>query len=83
MFIFNKEKQGFIDRIAALEVRVEQLARSLNALHDINTIRPEPGQFTDAKPLNPLSAKQKAELARLKRNEYQRNYYRLKKAKQS
>jgi hypothetical protein len=72
MFIFNKEKQGFIDRIAALEVRVEQLARSLNALHDVKTMQSD----------NKLkSAKLEAE--RLRRNEYQRNYYRLKKAKQS
>jgi hypothetical protein len=74
MFISTKEKQALTGRIEALEVRVEQLARSLNSLHDAKTMQPEPGQFKDAKAFKPLSAKQKAELARLKRNEYQRRY---------
>jgi hypothetical protein len=79
MFISTKEKQAIADRIAALEVRVEQLARSLNSLHDVKTMHPAPGQFKDAKALKPLSAKQKAELARLRRNEYQRKYQQRKK----
>lgn len=79
MFISTKEKQALTDRIAALEIRVEQLARSLNSLHDVKTMQPEPGQFKDAKANKPLSAKQKAELARLRRNEYQRKYIQRKK----
>ena len=83
MFISTKEKQALTDRIAALEVRVEQLVRSLNALHDAKTMQPEPGQFkTPKKTAKPMAAKQKAELKRLKRNEYQRKYIQRKKAEQ-
>ena len=80
MFISTKEKQALTDRIAALEIRVEQLARSLNSLHDVKTMQPEPGQLKSSKKTaKPLSAKQKAELQRLKRNEYQRKYVQRKK----
>ena len=38
MFISKKEKSEIENRLLTLEVRVDQLARSLNALHDIKTM---------------------------------------------
>ena len=83
MFISTKEKQALADRITALEIKVDKIVRSLNALHDVKTMQPESGQFkTPKKTAKPMAAKQKAELKRLKRNEYQRKYIQRKKAEQ-
>jgi hypothetical protein len=38
MFISNKEKIDLKARVEVLEMRVDQLARSLNALHDNQTM---------------------------------------------
>jgi hypothetical protein len=78
MFISAKDKNDLFNRIAALEVRAEQLARSLNAVLDAQTMRSDPTKLKlMAKPLanpKPLSVKQKEDLKRLRRNEYQRQY---------
>lgn len=42
MFISNLEKSNIDRRLASLEARVEQLVRSLNALHDAKTMASDP-----------------------------------------
>lgn len=81
MFISTKEKQAIADCITALQIKVDKIVRSLNALHDVKTMQPEPVK-TPKKTAKPMAAKQKAELKRLKRNEYQRKYIQRKKAEQ-
>lgn len=60
MFISKQEKVGMLSRIVALESRVEQLARSLNAALDTKTTRSEKIQKTKTK---------------AQRNAYARDYY--------
>ena len=45
MFISNADKSKIESRLQALELKVEQLGRSLNALHDAKTLAPNPGQL--------------------------------------
>jgi hypothetical protein len=86
MFISKKEKFELTLRVTRLESRIEQLARSLNAVLDAQTIGSDPaGLKMRGRPLKdakPLSTKQKEELQRLKRNEYQRQYKKRKQAEQ-
>jgi hypothetical protein len=42
MFISNFEKARIEARLKLLEEKVEQLGRSLNALHDAKTLSPDP-----------------------------------------
>lgn len=45
MFISNADKSKIESRLQALELKVEQLGRSLNALHDAKTSAPNPDQL--------------------------------------
>ena len=72
MFISKKEKSDIEQRLLTLEVRVDQLARSLNALHDAKTISSESSSLF-------LSKKEK-EAKLEKRRVYAREYYARKKA---
>jgi hypothetical protein len=42
MFISSKEKLSLTLRVTVLEGQIAQLTRSLNALHDANTLAPKP-----------------------------------------
>ena len=76
MFISTAEKESLTRRIAHLEDRVGQLARSLNALLDAKSLAPNPGQLV----LREVSKKEKT---RAKRNAYARAYYHRKKAEKA
>lgn len=72
MFISNLEKSNIERRLSNLEARVEQLSRSLNALHDAKTLAPNPASLK--------LQKKKSATDRVKRNAYARKYYQRKKA---
>lgn len=58
MFISNFEKSKIDARLGILEAKIEQLGRSLNALHDAKSLAPQPGQLkpSTAKPAKKKSA---------------------------
>ena len=72
MFISNLEKSRIETRLASLETRVEQLARSLNALHDAQSMASDPKTVTSqSKKLTPNQStwsadKRAAQSARMK-----------------
>lgn len=57
MFISNFEKSKIDNRLGILEAKIEQLGRSLNALHDAKSLAPQPGQL---KPRTAKPAKKKS-----------------------
>ena len=84
MFISNLEKSRIESRLASLETRVEQLARSLNALHDSqslssasNTVKSKAGKPKIGRP-----KKSNAEI-RARKNEYARAWHARKKAEKA
>jgi hypothetical protein len=76
MFISKKEKTVILETISSLVVRVEQLARSVNALHDVKTISSD---YNSLK----LRKKTKKEIAAEKRRAYAKAYYSRKKAEKA
>ena len=76
MFISSKEKLSLTLRVTVLEGRVEQLVRSLNALHDVKTM---------ASATKPTKTRKKytTEQQRAKRRAYAKKYYDKKKAEQA
>lgn len=75
MFISNFEKETINKRLRDLETRVEQLARSLNALHDAQSLAADPTKLKLIEPKKKISHQ-----ARAKRNAYARKYYQRKKS---
>lgn len=53
MFISNFEKARIEARLKLLEEKVEQLGRSLNALHDAKTLSPDPSTLRIVKKPKP------------------------------
>ena len=76
MFISKLEKVSILRRIVVLEERVEQLARSLNAVLDMKTTASDPKKFVSRE-----ISKQAKAIA--KRNAYARAYYQKKKAEKA
>ena len=68
MFIFNFEKARIEARLKLLEEKVEQLGRSLNALHDAKTMASEPIVKASKKPNKVVwsEAKRAEQSARMK-----------------
>jgi len=79
MFISNLEKSNIDRRLSALEARVEQLVRSLNALHDAKTMASDPAGLKLRKPRKKYTTEQQ----RAKRRAYAKKYYDKKKAAQA
>lgn len=80
MFISSKEKENIDTRITSLEVRVEQLARSLNALHDKKNVKAERDKALAALKTHEINEKAKEQL---RRREYAKTYYYRKKAEKA
>lgn len=76
MFISSNEKQSMLLRIETLEDRVNTLARSLNALHDVKSMASDTSGLRPSK--NPVTEK-----VRTKRNAYARKYYARKRAEKA
>jgi hypothetical protein len=76
MFISSKEKLSLTLRVTVLEGRVEQLVRSLNALHDANTMASDPAGLKPRKPRRKYTTEQ----MRAKKSAYAKKYYAKKKA---
>jgi hypothetical protein len=79
MFISSKEKLSLTLRVTVLEGRVEQLVRSLNALHDANTMASDPAGLKLRKPRKKYTTEQQ----RAKRRAYAKKYYDKKRAAQA
>ena len=84
MFISNFEKARIEARLKLLEEKVEQLGRSLNALHDSQSLSSASNtvQKTASKPKTGRPKKSKAEI-RARKNEYARAWHARKKAEKA
>jgi hypothetical protein len=79
MFISSKEKLSLTLRVTVLEGRIEQLARSLNAVLDAQTMASDPAGLKPQKPRKKYTTEQQ----RVKRRAYAKKYYDKKKAEQA
>jgi hypothetical protein len=79
MFISNFEKARIEARLKLLEEKVEQLGRSLNALHDVKTMASKP----IVKTAKPGRQKKTQAERRARKNEYARAWHARKKAEKA
>ena len=78
MFISNFEKERITTRLKSLEARVEQLARSLNSLHEEKDAQAARNKALAALKTEEINKKAKQQI---KRREYARTYYQRQKEK--